>query len=83
LQKASAPPPEVALIENLLSSENDEVLDAKIRANADKFTSEFLQVASALINQTEAQKQPPELIDRLRKIYRAALKISMQANLKK
>jgi hypothetical protein len=83
LQKASAPPPEVALIENLLSSENDEVMDAKIRANADKFTPEFLQIATALINQTESQKQPPELIEKLKQIYRAALRISMQANLKK
>jgi len=82
LKKASAPPPEIALIERLLSAENDQQLQHMMDENKELFNDQFIQLISGLIGQMEAQKQPQEVTEKLQKVYRQALRYKMQSNLK-
>lgn len=83
IQKASAPPPEIALAEELLGAESEEERRGVMEAHASEITPEFLQVLTSLMGQLEQQGDQPELAQRLQEVYRAALRFSMQANLKK
>jgi hypothetical protein len=82
IQQASAPPPEVALAEELMGAETEEDRRKIMEENAEQITSEFLQMLSQLKSQFEQQGQE-ELAQRMQETYRAALRFSMQANLKK
>ncbi len=81
LEKLSAPPPEVAFLEELLSLPSYEERQKKMQENAELVTEEFLQLVSGLITQGEKQNQPPELLSALREINRIALRMTMMANL--
>lgn len=83
VQKASAPPPEIALAEELMGAENEEQRTQMLEAHAEQITPEFLQLLTSLMMQLEQQGQQPELIDRLQETYRSALRFSMKSNLKK
>ncbi len=82
IQAASAPPPEIALAEELMGAENESARREVMQAHADEITPEFLQMLSTLVSQLEQQGQQ-ELSQRLQEAYRAALRFSMEANLKK
>ncbi len=45
LKKFSTPPPEVAMIENLLSVQNDQELEQMLQENAEQITPEFFSPA--------------------------------------
>jgi hypothetical protein len=80
LQQASAPPPELALAEELMGAETEEARKQIMQENADKITPEFLQMLTTLMSQLEQQGQP-ELGQRLQEVYRSALRFSMQSNM--
>lgn len=82
IQKASTPPPEIALAEELMGAEDENKRREIMQAHADEITPEFLQILSQLSAQLEQQGQP-EVAQRLQETYRAALRFSMEANLKK
>lgn len=82
MEKASAPPPELAFIEQLLSMENYDERMKAMQEKAEMITPEFLQLLSGLISQTESQKQPEELVNRLKEINRIALRVTMMAAMK-
>ncbi len=82
IQQASTPPPEVALAEELMGAETEADRRAILEANADKITPEFLQVLSSLMSQLEQQGQA-DLSQRIKDVHRAAVRFSMQANLRK
>jgi hypothetical protein len=82
IEKASAPPPEVELLESLLATENDADLEKMIHENQDKFTAEFLQVLNSIVAQS-TNTENPEVGKKLQAIYGAVMRSSMQANLKK
>lgn len=84
IEKASAPPPEVALIEKLLSAQTDDALNQALEAHSKEITPEFLQIFNGLVMQTEEQKQAsPEALKRLKEIYQTTLRFSMKVNLSK
>lgn len=83
IQKASAPPPEYEVIQQLLEAENEEAMRKILDEKHEIVTPEFIQMIPGLINQAESQKEHPEIIEKLRMINKMALKISMQANLAK
>lgn len=83
IQQASAPPPEIALAEELLRAENEQELDQLLEEHAAEITPEFLDVVRSLIAQLQEQNQQPELLKQLQDTYRAALRFSMRANLGK
>jgi len=81
IDEVTAPPPEIQLIEQMLSFESDQELDQFFTVNKEKITTEFLQLMNNVIVQSEQQGQPKELIDRLQKVYRSTLKFLMRSNL--
>ncbi|WP_299024534.1 CpXC domain-containing protein [uncultured Thermanaerothrix sp.] len=81
LEKLSAPPPEVAFLEELLRLPSYQERQKKMQEHAELVTGEFLQLVSGLIAQGEKQSQPPELLSTLREINRIALRMTMMANL--
>ena len=87
LQQASAPPPGVALIEELLGAKTEEERVQILSSHAEEITPEFLEAFNNLIAQTQGapsqQKDEQELAVQLQAAYRTALRFSMQQNLKK
>lgn len=82
IQKASAPPPEIALAEELMGAEDEEARRKIMEANAESITPDFLQMLSQLVAQLEQQGQQ-EMSQRLQETYRSALRFSMQSNMNK
>lgn len=80
LEKASAPPPELALIEQLLEAPSYDERMKLLQEKSEMVTPEFVQMLSALIAQSEEQ-QPPEVVTALKEIYRIALRVSMMSAL--
>jgi len=82
VEKASAPPPEVALIQELLEAVDSETeLHKKIEQHKAEITPEFIDILSNLVARTEAEDDI-ELKNRLNLIYSTVLRFSMSANLK-
>jgi hypothetical protein len=81
LQQASTPPPELALIEELLSVEDDAGRRAWFEAHRSDMTAEFMNTLTALLTQTQ-NGEDAELLSHLQNAYRAALRFTMEANLK-
>jgi CpXC protein len=82
IQQVSAPPAEVAIIEEMLDAENDIELRKIFEDHRAEITTEFIQFMNGLVNQAQAQKQEPEIVDKLQKAYRMAMRFTMEANLK-
>jgi len=82
LQEASAPPPEVAFIEQLLESPDDAAIEKMLAENEENINEDFMNTLGGLIAQLEAQgqggEQAKELIDKLESVYKIALKFSMK-----
>ncbi|GAP14236.1 CpXC protein [Longilinea arvoryzae] len=82
IEEASAPPPEVELIEKMLSAEDEAARQKLLQENAKLVTDEFLQALNSLVSQGENDGQPAEMKAKLQEIYRSAVRFSMQANFK-
>ena len=80
LEQASAPPPELALIEQLLEAPSYDERMKLLQEKSEMVTPEFVQMLSALIAQSEEQ-QTPEVVTALKEIYRIALRVSMMSAL--
>jgi hypothetical protein len=87
VQKASAPPPELALLEEMLASKDDVALNQLIEQHVAEITPEFHAMVASVVARTEekAGEKPTgeeaQLLERLQLIYRASLKLSMKKNL--
>jgi uncharacterized protein YutE (UPF0331/DUF86 family) len=82
VDKASAPPPEVALIQQLLEAATSEIeLNKQIDVHKSEITPEFMDILSSLLVRTEAGEDV-ELKARMNKVFGAALRVTMSANLK-
>lgn len=82
LQQASAPPPEVALIEELLEAPDDQARRKLMEEHRQDITPEFLQMISGLLAQVQQSGQDQELVDRLKALNRQVRRFSMEANLR-
>jgi hypothetical protein len=80
LESASAPPPEVAQIEELLDLENDQDRRAWLESHRDQVTPALLETLTALMAQTQDSAEA-ELSQRLQAVYRAVLRFSMEKNI--
>jgi len=83
LQQASAPPPEVAFIEQLLEAPDAAAVDKMLNENAEAVTDQFMEYLSGLVTQIEAQAgqgnaEAKALADKLGEVYKTALKFSMK-----
>lgn len=82
IQQASTPPPELELAEELLGAENDVRRREILQEHAEEITPEFVQMLNQLAAQFDQEGQQ-DLAQRLQEAYRAALRFSMEANLRK
>jgi hypothetical protein len=83
IQKASTPPPEIEIVEKLLEAADAAAQQKIFEEHAAEITPDFINMLNALATQTESQGKQPELVSRIKEIYRSALRFSMEANLKK
>jgi len=85
LQEASAPPPEVAFIEQLLEAPDNVAIEKMLRENEEKINEDFMNTLGGLMAQLESQgqsgqggEQAQELTEKLESVYKVALKFSMK-----
>jgi len=81
VEKLSAPPPEVALAQELFDAGTPEEIEKIISANGEKINDDFVQLLSGLAMQSEQQGQPEEVINHFKTIYRSVLRHTMRQNL--
>ena len=85
LQEASAPPPEVALIEQLLEAPDDAAIEQFLAENSEMVGEDLMNTLSGLMAQIEqarpANPETQEIARKLEKIYKLALKASMKKNM--
>ena len=79
-------PPEVAFIEQLLDAPDDATLDQMLDANKDLLNDQFMEALIGLVAQVDqaTEQGNPEakaLGEKLSKVYKTALKYSMQRNM--
>ena len=78
IEKASAPTEEVKLFENLLEFKDKEDLDRLISDNSAKINQDFLDLMNNIVNQVQKQNDQPELLDKVKAVYKATLRHSMK-----
>lgn len=81
IREASAPPPEIQFIEELLEASDEDARQQLIDANQEKITPEFFQMLSGMMAQVLESDQEPELIEKFQAVNKQVLRFSMQANL--
>ena len=77
LQKYSSPAPEIQLIEELLSEDDQKEREKILEENADSITPEFIQLLNNVASQSGDQ-QPADIQEKLKTVYREALRFSMK-----
>ena len=82
IEEASAPPPEVELIEKLMEAADEPGRQKLLQENAALVTDEFVQALNSLVAQGDGDGSNPEMGARLQEVYRSALRYMMQANMK-
>ena len=78
IEKASAPAKEVKLFENLLEFKDKDDLDRLILENNTKINQDFLDLMINIVNQVEKQDNQPELLVKVKAVYKAVLRHSMK-----
>ena len=87
LQKASTPPPELSLLEDMLSTPDESSLNKMIEQHASEITPEFITIIANVITRSEEQAgnktsgEEALMLGKLQGIYRASLKFSMKKSL--
>ena len=86
LQEASAPPAEVAFIEQLLDAPDDAAIEKMLAENGEVVNDGFMEALNGLVAQVDAasDQNNPEakaLSDKLNQVYKVALKFSMKKNM--
>jgi hypothetical protein len=74
-------PPEVMLVEEMLDLPDDATRQAWLESHKEEITPQFIDTLTSLVAQTQ-KSEDKDLQARLQAVYRAALRFSMQANMK-
>ena len=87
LEEASAPPPEVAFIEQLLDAPDEAAIEKMLNDNASVVNDGFMEALNGLVAQIDAQAgqgnaEAKTVADKLQKVYKTALKFSMKQKMK-
>jgi len=82
LEKASAPPPEIDLIQKLIDTNDEPAREKLLSENESLVNDEFLKAFNSIIVEGESRNQSPELLEALRSAYKSALRFSMVKNLR-
>jgi thioredoxin-like negative regulator of GroEL len=83
LQAASAPPPEVAFIEQLLDAPDQAAVESMLAANESVVNDAFMEALNGLVAQIDSQAErgsaeAKTLSTKMQTIYKTALKFSMK-----
>jgi len=78
IEKASAPAEEVKLFENFLEFKDENDLEQLISENSAKMNQAFLDLMNNIVNQVQKQNNQPELIKKVKTVYKAVLRHSMK-----
>jgi hypothetical protein len=87
IQEASAPPPELKLLEEFLAAADESELDKRIEAHAEEMTPEFINVIASLISRNETGKgknptsEEAQMLKKLEQVHRSVLRFSMKKNI--
>jgi hypothetical protein len=87
LQAASAPPPEVAFIEQLLDAPDEASIEKMLAANESVVNDSFMEALNGLVAQIDTQAnqgnnaEARKLADKMQQVYKTALKFSMKKKL--
>lgn len=79
IRQATAQPPEIEFIEELLEAEDEATRQELLDSNKDKVTPELFQMISGLMNQVTETNQDPVLVEKIKAINRQVLRYSMQS----
>lgn len=83
LQQASTPPPEVALLEELLEAPGDKARRKILEEHREEITPRFLEMISGLVVQVEQSGQESEeFVERLKSIASQVRRFSMETNIR-
>lgn len=88
LQQASTPPPELALLEELLDAPDEPALNKKLEQHAEEITPEFNSIIANILARSEEQAgsktqgDDAQAIEKLRTLYKAVLRFSMKKSMK-
>lgn len=82
LDKMTAPPPEVELIQKLLEASDDDARKKLMSENDALINDQFLQTINAIITEGSTRNQTPELLEALKSMYKMALRYNMEKNLR-
>ncbi len=92
IEQASAPPTELALVEELMDHvEDEEAMNQALEAHADEITPDLMQVLTSLIAQGQSvvdevegvqKQQQREALDRIQTVYEAVLRFAMRRSFK-
>jgi uncharacterized membrane-anchored protein len=82
IEEASAPPPELQVINDLVAAADEAERQQILQLNAQMVNDDFIGLLNNLILQAEQQNQPQEMRDQLQEAYGSTLRFSMQAKLK-
>jgi uncharacterized protein YutE (UPF0331/DUF86 family) len=80
IQKASAPPPEIAFLDELVNTPDDAAMRAMLEDRQQEVTPELLDSLTQLVAQPQPE-QEPELYQRLQSLYQMVVRLSMEKNL--
>ena len=72
--------PDSELMQSLIDTEDAEARKKMMEENADKINQQFMEALSALLVQLDGPDNV-EMADKVRKVYREAVRFSMQANM--
>lgn len=84
LQTASAPPPEVAFIEQLLDAPDEASMEKMLQANEGMVNDAFMEALNGLAAQIDAQAnqannpETKKLAEKMQAVYKTALRFSMK-----
>jgi hypothetical protein len=87
LQESSAPPPEVAFIEQLLDAPDEAAVEKMLQENEAMVNDNFMEALSGLSAQMDAQaeqlgEENKAIAEKLGQVFRTALKYTMKRNIK-
>jgi hypothetical protein len=83
LQQASAPPPEVDLLEELIEAPGDQARRKILEEHRAEITPRFMEMLSGLVVQVEqSDDREQAFVDRLKSIASQVRRFSMESNLR-
>jgi hypothetical protein len=82
VEKATEPPAEFKLIQELINTTSEEELQNKLQEHLSEITPEFLDLFNNIIVQSEGKNTDVKVLDKIKEVYRSVLRFSMMKNIK-